>query len=217
MPSSFLDAYDPRVGTGIEGSNLDAEVDGAGKMDTSSAWAVPRSLRDLPSIDVAPNSEFSEVHHSPPESFCISAYLRPRMGSCDGSEEFNRDGDFDFDLAPGLVSALSSTAASCMNGSILSRSSGIETEWNDAWSSRDRARLQKESCWAAGVEGRARGWDDIGKRCFTADYFGGQGVSLIREMEAVVDSRVGHIEDAERALPRGYGMNRIVVENLTLL
>jgi hypothetical protein len=38
-----------------------------------------------------------------------------------------------------------------------SRSRGMGTEWKEAWSRRDKARLQKLSCCAAGVDGRERG------------------------------------------------------------
>jgi len=65
-------------------------------MATSSAWAVDKSLIVLPSTDGAPKSEFMEVHHSPPESFCISAYLRLKAGI--GGSEFGRKGDLDADL-----------------------------------------------------------------------------------------------------------------------
>jgi hypothetical protein len=43
------------------------------------------------------------------------------------------------------------------DGRIVSRSRGIETEWKDAWSRRNSARLQNRSCWAAGIDGRERG------------------------------------------------------------
>ena len=77
---TFL-VYDPRVGMVIVGSGADAEVEGDGKIATSSACAVLSSLIDLVSIaGCAPESEFNDVHHSVPESFCMSAYFRLNMG-----------------------------------------------------------------------------------------------------------------------------------------
>lgn len=49
-----------------------------------------------------------------------------------GSAELRREGDLDLDLGLDLRSTLSSIAAFCMNGSMLSRSSGIEIEWKEA-------------------------------------------------------------------------------------
>lgn len=61
-----------------DGSGWYDEVDGEGSMATSSAWAVDRSLRCRPSVEGRVTSESREVHQSPLESRCISAYLRFR-------------------------------------------------------------------------------------------------------------------------------------------
>lgn len=53
------------------------EVEGAGKIETSSAWLVPRSLRSFSGAEM---SEFKEVHHSPEGNFCINANLRRFAG-----------------------------------------------------------------------------------------------------------------------------------------
>lgn len=129
--ATFFAAYEPRLGIGILIFVVSGVDEGAGKIEMSSACAVPRSLSVVPSrpIDGAPNSEFREVHHSLPENFCMRAYLRWRMESWDDSE----GGSGDFDLALDLMSALmSEVSASCMMGKMLSRSSGMVTELNEA-------------------------------------------------------------------------------------
>lgn len=79
--AAFFVAYEPRVGMGI--SAVSGVDEGSGKIEMSSACAVPSALSVLPSrsMDGAPNSEFREVHHSLPENFCMRAYLRWRIES----------------------------------------------------------------------------------------------------------------------------------------
>lgn len=95
-PGGFF-ANEPSVGMGRDEPGLEADVEGDGKMTTSSAWAVGKSLSALPSTDEAPRSESIEVHHSLPENFCMSAYLRLKARAGENSET-GCEGDFDFDL-----------------------------------------------------------------------------------------------------------------------
>ena len=115
-----------------------------------------KSLSSLPSTVGAPRSEFIEVHHSPPESFCISAYLRLKAGAGAGSEVGDLDLDLPLELDLMSVSLVVSWISDA-DGKKDSRSRGMGTEWKDAWSSKERARLQKLSCCAAGGDGRDRG------------------------------------------------------------
>ena len=104
--------------------------EGVGRIEISSACAVPSAWSVLPSrpMDGVLNSEFKEVHHSLPENFCMRAYLRWRMVSWDESE-----GGGDFDLVLVLMSGfLYDVSASCMMGKMLSMSSGMEIELNEA-------------------------------------------------------------------------------------
>ena len=129
--ATFFVAYEPRVGMGMFIFTVSGVDEGSGKIEMSSACAVPSSLSVLPSRPMygAPNSEFREVHHSLPENFCMRAYLRWRMELWDDSERGKGDFDFALDLISGLLSA---SSTSCMMGKMLSMLSGIETELNEA-------------------------------------------------------------------------------------
>ena len=54
-------------------------MDGAGRIDTKSAFAVLSSLNGRESLAV--DSEFKDVHHSPLGRVCISAYFLRRSGA----------------------------------------------------------------------------------------------------------------------------------------
>lgn len=122
-------------------SDGNVEVDGVGRMDTSSAWPVPSSLSSFP---CAETFESSDVHHSPDGSFCINANLRRLTGSVDVS----------FSTRVNKLSVSSDIGA---------------MHW-ETWSSNVRVRLQKRSCWAPGVEERDRECEEMGKRCCMAVY-----------------------------------------------
>lgn len=112
----------------MDGSGNDADVEGEGNMATSSACAVGKSLSILLSTSGAPESEFKDVHHSVPESFCISAYLRLKVGVWNGSEVC-RGGDLSLAFESAFVSVSSLRFCDCdANGKMDSRSRGMETE-----------------------------------------------------------------------------------------
>lgn len=119
------------------------------------------SFSSLPSADGEPTSELSEVHQSPVGSRCINAYLRFRVDAVDTWVAFE-----------GLTSSVSAggcVSRSALEAMILSTSKDNGEEWKDARSRSERARLQKRSCCAAGGDGRDRGCEEIGNRCWTAD------------------------------------------------
>lgn len=111
----------------MRGSGGREEEDGAGKMATSSAWPVDRFFKSVPCEMM---SELRDVHHSPDGNFCMRAYLRR------------------------VVAAVEDSGRSAVRTSSVSR--GMEGLSCEAWSSRDRAKLQKRSCWAPGVFGEER-------------------------------------------------------------
>jgi hypothetical protein len=163
--ATFLELYEPRVGNvAIEDGEGSILSEGDGSMTTSSACAVCKSFRSLPSVDGKAKSEFNEVHQSPADRRCTRAYLRFLGG----------DGEIGSAVAARVAFVSPFTTPSVGSGGeggrIVSRSRGMGVAWNEAWSRSDKARLQKRSCWAAGVDGRDRGWEDIGNRCRTADW-----------------------------------------------
>jgi hypothetical protein len=111
----------------VRGSGGREEEDGAGKMATSSACPVDRLFRSVPRGII---SELRDVHHSPDGNFCMRAYLRR------------------------VIAAVEDSGWSAVR--ILSVSRGMEGFDCEAWSSRDRAKLQNRSCWALGVFGGER-------------------------------------------------------------
>lgn len=123
-----------------ESGSAGAGAEGAGNMATSSALAVDRSLRGL--LSEGTRSEFREVHQVPKGRRCIRAYFlvwyRCACFSVGGG---------------GLDSAVLDRSKRSVS---MSRGSG--TEWKEAWSRSDDARLQKRSCCAAGEEARDLGW-----------------------------------------------------------
>ena len=117
----------------VRGSGGREEEEGAGKMATSSASPVGRLFRSVPCEII---SELRDVHHSPDGNFCMRAYLRR------------------------VVAAVEDSGRSALRTSSVSRD--IEGFNCEAWSSRDRAKLQKRSCWALGVFGEERELRDMG-------------------------------------------------------
>lgn len=123
----------------VRGSGGREEDDGAGKMATSSACPVDKLFRSVPCKMM---SELRDVHHSPDGNFCMRAYLR-RVAAA--AEDSGRSAVRTFSVSRDME--------------------GLNCE---AWSSRDRAKLQKCSCWALGVFGEERELRDMGYRCWMA-------------------------------------------------
>ena len=117
----------------VRGSGGREEEDGAGKMATSSASPVDRLFGSVPWEMI---SELRDVHHSPEGNFCMRAYLRR------------------------VLAAVEDSGRSAVR--ISSASRDIEGLNLEAWSRRDRAKLQKRNCWALGVFGEERELRDIG-------------------------------------------------------
>jgi hypothetical protein len=92
------------------------------------------------------------------------------------------------------------------SGRMDSKSRGVGTEWKEAWSRRERARLQKRSCWAAGEDGRERGCEEIGRRCCTAIWDKVYILGFVF-VGSTVYLRGGHIKDVGMTLSRAYGKN----------
>ena len=101
----------------VRGSGGREEEDGAGKIATSSAFPVDRLLRSVPWEMI---SELRDVHHSPDGNLCMRAYFRR------------------------VVAAVEDSGRSVVRTFSVSRD--IEGFNREAWSSRDRAKLQKRSC-----------------------------------------------------------------------